>query len=529
MKSARITSLLVIAGLLVAGLLAQLATGESSTPPSGVVAVQAGVAIPAARDEPTLSSTWYCAGGTGRPGGFADHVLVLANPTDRARTATVTVLTGAVAASPPPATTSTTVAGAVPPSTTTTVAAPTTTTLPYQPIDKDVPLPPQSRVEVRLGDLAEASLVGAVVEVDGGEIAVEHHVTGPLGRATAPCSSTASTSWSFPWGVTTRGARDLLVFMNPFPDDATVDISFATDEGVRDTARYQGFIVPGRSVVGASLERDVTRKGQVSAQVRVRSGRLVADRIQTLDGTDGREGITLALGVPVPALEWVYPVGETGPGLTEQVVVFNPSEDAAEVEVEARLDDPGANALPEPFELTIPPGRYSIVNIHAEDRVPAGVGHSLFVRSLNGVPIAAERVNSSAAPAPRRGITVTSGSPLGAPIWYFAGGGPTEGRDEFLVLVNLDNDKAVTYSVTGLAGGQTIAIQGLQAQTIEPGGRAVIRLGDHLARDVLPVVVAANGPIVAERGLYRIGGGGMSQAMGIPLDRDIFVPDPVND
>ncbi|MEX2293803.1 MAG: DUF5719 family protein [Acidimicrobiales bacterium] len=529
MKSARVTSLLLIVGLMAAGLVIQVAERDTASPTSAAPVVQAGVAIPAARDEPTLSSTWYCAGGTGRRGGFADHVLVLANPTDRARTATITVLTGSVADSPPPVSTDSTATTATAPTAPTTTPAPTTTTLPYKPIESSWPLPAQSRVEARLGDLAVASLVGAIVEVDGGEIAVEHHVTGPLGRATAPCSTTASTTWSFPWGVTTRGARDLLVFMNPFPDDATVDISFATDEGVRDTARYQGFIVPGRSVVGASLERDVTRKAQVSANVRVRSGRVVVDRIQTLDGTDGREGITLALGVPEPALEWVFPVGETGPGLTEQVVVFNPSDDVAEVEVEVRLDDPDTNTLPEPFELTIPPGRYSIVDVHAEDRVPEGVGHALFVRSLNDVPIAAERVNSSASPAPRRGITVTTGSPVGAPIWYFAGGGPTESRDEFLVLVNLDNENAVTYSVTGLAGGQTIAIQDLQGRSIEPGGRAVIRLGDHIARDVLPVVVVADGPIVAERGLYRIGGGGMSQAMGIPLDRDIFVPDPVND
>ena len=326
-------------------------------------------------------------------------------------------------------------------------------------------MPAQSRVEVRLGDISEAQLVGAVVEIDGGEVVVEHHVTGPLGRSTAPCSTTASPTWSFPWGVTARGARELLVFMNPFPDDATVDIAFATDEGVRDTARFQGFVVPGRSVVGAFIDQDVTRKQQVSAQVQVRGGRLVIDRIQLLDGTDGREGITLGLGVPTPAETWMFPTGETGPGLTEQVVIFNPSDDVAEVEVEARLDDPATNGTPEPFEVTVAPGRYAIVDVHAEERVPAGVGHSLIVRSLNGVPVTAERVNAGADPAPRRGITSTTGSPFGAPTWYFAGGGPTESRDEYLVLMNVSITDPVTFSVTGFSAGQTIAIQDLQGQT----------------------------------------------------------------
>jgi hypothetical protein len=531
MRSARLTSLVVLAGALVGGLVLQAAESPQATT-DGTPALRAGVALPTARTEPTLSSTWFCAGGTSRDGGSADHTVLLANPTDRDRTATVTVLTGEVAKAPAPedvaeAAGSTTTTTA--PTTTTTVS-PTTTAPKPSPAVREVALPAQSRVEVRLADISQAQLAGAVIEVDGGQIAVEHSVTGPLGRATAPCSTTASPTWSFPWGVTARGSRELLVFMNPFPDDATVDIAFATDEGVRDTARFQGFVVPGRSVVGAFIDQDVTRKAQVSAQVQVRGGRLVIDRIQTFDGTDGREGIALALGVPTPAETWLFPTGEVGPGLSEQVVVYNPSEDAAEVEVEARLDDPAANGTPEPFELTVLPGRYSIVDVGAAEdgRVPPEVGHALIVRSLNGVPITAERVNWAVDPAPREGITSTTGSPFGAPTWYFAGGGPTDSRDEYLVLLNMSNDTPVTFSVTGFAGGQTIAIQDLQGQTIAPGARVVIRLGDKISREDLPVVVTADGPIVAERGLYRIGGLGISQAMGIPLAEGLVVPDPVN-
>jgi hypothetical protein len=526
MRSSRITSLTVLAGVIAGGLVLQ-ASESPTVRDAGPPALRAGVAIPAARTEPTLSSTWFCAGGTARDGGSADHVVLIANPTDRPRTATVTVLTGVVAQAPAPQDAA---AGSTTTEATTTTAEPTTTTGPKpSPAVREVDLPAQSRVEVRLADISEAQLAGAVIEVDGGEIAVEHAVTGRLGRATAPCSTTASPTWSFPWGVTSRGARELLVFMNPFPDDATVDIAFATDEGVRDTARFQGFVVPGQSVVGAFIDQDVTRKAQVSAQVQVRGGRLVIDRIQMFDGTDDREGIALALGVPTPAEVWMFPTGETGPGLREQVVVFNPSDEVAEVDVEARLDDPGTNGTPEPFELTVPPGRFSIIDVDAEDRVPAGVGHALIVRSLNGVPVTAERVNVGTDPAPRRGVTSTTGSPFGAPTWYFPGGGPTESRDEYLVLLNESIDTAVTFSVTGFASGQTIAVQDLQGQTIEPGARVVIRLGDKIEREDLPVVITADGPIVAERGLYRIGGGGISQAIGIPLADGLVIPDPVND
>jgi hypothetical protein len=533
-RSARITALVVLVGAIAGGLVLD-AADRSSSRGGAEPTVRAGVALPAARDEPSLSSTWYCAGGTAAnpADDLADHVLLLANPTDRARRATVTILSGAIAPAPAPErTTPTTVAGQAPASTTTSAppatTAPPSTTPRAAPVQQALELPPQSRTELRLADVAGVTgpLAGAVVEADGGRIAVEHQITGSLGRATAPCSTTASTTWSFPWGVTLRGSRELLVFMNPFPDDATVDIAFATDEGVRETARFQGFIVPGRSVVGAYIDEDVTRKAQVSAQVQVRGGRLVVDRIQTFDGTDGREGMTLGLGAPTPALTWMYPVGETGPGLAEQVVVFNPSDRVAEVRVEARLDDPAAEP-PEPFDLTVAPNRFSIVNVHEEGRVPPGVGHALIVRSVNRVPVTAERVNSAADPAPRRGVSAITGSPVGAPTWYFPGGGPVQAeRDEYLVLLNVSDTRAVGFRVTGFSKGQTIAIQGLQEGKVPAGGRVVIRLGDHIDRDDLPVIVTADGPIVVERGLYRIGGGGMAQSIGIPLDRSIFIPAP---
>ena len=529
MRSSRLTSLVLIVGA-VAGGLAVDAADVSPPPAHRPPAVEAGVAIPAAAPHGTLTSTWYCAGGTATGSGFAEHVLLLANPTDQARHARVTALPGAIA---PPA------AGSEPGSTgssSTTSSSSTTTSQP--PAPREVELPAQGRVELALSDLVHAPLAGAVVEVDGGGVAVEHQITGSGGRATAPCASTASNEWTFPWGVTLRGARELLVFMNPFPNDATVSIDFATDEGVRNTLRFKNFVVPGRSVVGAYIDQDVTRKAQVSAQVHVGTGRLVVDRIQTFDGTEPTyEGLTLGLGAPTPAQTWVFPDGKIGKGITERVVVYNPTADVAQVNLDVRLDDPSKNGVPEPFELTIAPQRYAIVDLaeptvtvtpNAPKRIPDGVAHSLIVRSLNGVPVAAERIVTSAPPNPNLGVAATLGSPVAAPTWLFAGGGVSGQREEYLTLFNESNDTIAHVSVAALADGQRLAVQGLQALEIPPGGRRSIRLSDHIRREVLPLVVTADGPVVVERGLYRVGGRGVSQSMGIPLDLHVVVPDPLN-
>jgi hypothetical protein len=509
-SSPRLTSIVILAGLLVAGLV--IDSTRSTSSPSNP-AVVAGISTPAARPEPTLASTWFCAGGTAVASGFADHVVVMSNPSDRARTATITALSGSIAADP----------GATSGSSSTTTTAPAVpTTVP--PKVATVKLPARSTTSFRMGGLVNAPLAGAIVEVDGGDIAVEHELSGALGKATSPCSSTTSSTWSFPWGVTSRGDHDLLVFMNPFPDDATVDISFATDEGVRQTVRFQGFVVPGRSVIGAYIDQDVTRKEQVSAQVQVRNGHLVVDQIQTFDGTDGHTGLTVTLGAPRPAPGWVFADGLLTSGLSEQIIVYNPSaSDVAEADVDVLLDDPNKNGTPEPFELEIPPRRYVIVELQDEERIPKDVGHSTYVVSMNGVPIVAQRFVAGVSPAPRKGVSVTMGAPVAAPTWYLAGGGTSSSRDEFVTLVN-PGDHTVRYRVTGLANGRDLPIEGLQDLELKSGARVSIRLGDHVQRDPLGLVVTATGPIVVERGLYRVGGSGISQSMGIPLAEGAVAP-----
>ena len=73
-----------------------------------------------------------------------------------------------------------------------------------------------------------------------------------------------------------------------------------------------------------------------------------------------------------------------------------------------------------------------------------------------------------------------------------------------------------------------IPVQDLQDVTLAPGGRTAIRLGDHIEREDLPILVTASGPIVAERGLFAVGGRGLSQSMGIPFAQGAVVPDTID-
>jgi hypothetical protein len=63
---------------------------------------------------------------------------------------------------------------------------------------------------------------------------------------------------------------------------------------------------------------------------------------------------------------------------------------------------------------------------------------------------------------------------------------------------------------------------------VAPGGRLVVRVGDFADNADLPLVVRGDRPIVVERGMYRLDDVGITMSMGIPLDQDVVVPDPLD-
>lgn len=440
---------------------------------------------PVAARPGSLGSTWFCAGGTARDEGSADHRIVVVNPGEADLRATVTVYGGAFAGDASAAVS--------------------------DPVTEQLDLPARGRVALRLADVLEAQFAAAVVEVAGGEVVVEHVVRGEDDLEAAPCASRPSTQWHFAAGSTTRDARQRLALFNPFPDDAVVDVHVTTPEGLRSPEALAGFVVPAGRLVAVDLcAVDVCRHEQVAASIVARSGRLVVDRIQTFDGSDGPAGLAVTAGAPAPALVWHLPDGFKTDGLTETVTVYNPGEVQAEVDVEVVTDPPEDGAVVtavEPFELSIGPRRYAQVQLHAEDRVPAGVGHSVVVRSQNGVPVVAERWIRSADPAPRTGLAATLGSPVVATRWLGATGGTGDGESMFLVVTNPSAASIARVSVATPAVTQLLPVEGLQDVEVPPGGRLRIDLGRHVNRETLPVVVTASQPVVVERGSYPVVGG----------------------
>ena len=433
--------------------------------------------MPEAAPGSALSSTWYCAGGSGKADSPFLGGITLANPTDHDVEGTITVV-------------------------------------PDQGDAKTVPVTVKASAStaVAFADVVPAAYVGALVDLDSGQVAVEHWVGSPAGTSVAPCASRASRDWYFAAGATARDAQLVLSLYNPFPEDAIVDLSFATNEGRAAPAAFQGIVVPAGRVVARDLGEHVRRRDVIATHVRSRAGRLVADQL-LVRTAPGEAGVSVRLGAPTTALEWYFPDGYYTDGIAEKYTLFNPSDAEALVDLEVTLDEGAA----EPFELTVPPHGVVTVTPATEERLPKGVGRSAVVRVYNNVGVVAERSVTAGPPAPRAGRADILGATRTARLWAFAYGAASPVRDQWVSVHNPGALEA-RVSFTALADGQPLALEGLQDVVVGPGQRRAFRVGEHVQRDSLSLVVRATADVVVERSVFVVGGPGIAASLGIPLD-----------
>jgi hypothetical protein len=479
MGSRRVPALLVIVLILVAGgaldRWARSSSDAGPADPGEEIALSGPTAAPAS----ARSSAWYCTGATGEADAAADGTVVIANAGDRGLRADITVIPSG-----------------------------------GDPGQRSIEVAANGRASLRLADVVQAPHLSAVVELDGGEAAVELSTSGPLGASVTPCASSASPTWYFADGVTTRDATEVLLVLNPFPEDAVVDLAFTTEEGQVTPQALTGLAVPGRGMTAINVGEFVQRRESVAVRINARTGRLVVARLQLFDGSVGRKGVSVALGVPSPAPEWYFADGLAADGLAERFQVYNPLQAEAQVELAIALDDGEA----EPLRITVP--RESRVSVVANDesRIPKSVGHAVTVRSTNGVDVVVERSFDSAGAGGRAGVGWSPGATAPARGWLFAAGQADAALEEWLAVANPGSAPA-EVSVVLLAGGTRRDIPGLRSVQVPAGGRVVLRMGDHVPvpAPALSLAVSGSQPVVAERLLLAQGSLGLTVTPGIAL------------
>ena len=491
----RTAVVLSLVALLVAGLVADRVVHRAPGP----AGVTASAETPSQAPAGALSSTWFCPPTTSAPNGLADGRLIIANPSNNVLTGTLTVVPSD-----------------------------------GQPVRSQIAVDAHNRKSIRPGDLVRSAYAAAVVQLDGSIGGVEQQIRGALGESVAPCATHAADHWYFAAGTTLAGTQLLLSLFNPFPADAIVDLTFATDTGPFTPADLQGVVVPGGGVIVIDLGQHVRRRQTISTTVVARSGQVVADKIQLVGTSASTPGVAaapttttprgtppsaapkaavLVLGVPLlgSGQAWYFPDGVAAAGLDERYELYNPSDHDANVQLTLLLQQGSAD----PFQVVVPAHDRLTFVVNQQNRIPSGVAHSAVVESTNSVPFVVERVISASPPSTHAGVSDLTGSPTGSAHWVFGAGAANDAQDEWLVAFNPGN--APTHlSVTAMLTGHVLPVEGLQQLEIGAGERLAMRLGDHLTRGDLMLTLDADGPVVVERDLYRVGGPGISASLGIP-------------
>ena len=468
-------------------------------------------AISAAPGPDAEGGVWYCSEGTSLPGEFADHTVIVANPTRVAVAAEISVFP-------------TTPIGAVSPR-----AIPERVLL-------DVPA--QSQSYLRLAEIVESQYTAALVEVDSGSAVVEQRVQGPTGMDVVPCASRSSKTWYFAAGSTRRDARLVFTLFNPFPERAVVKFTFSTDEGLREPHALRGVLVPARSLVVVNATDLVPRFSSVSTTVETQVGRIVAGRLQLFDGSEGLEGLTAGPGLPEPQTQWVFPTGPADQGVAEHVFLYNPTDREAAAYVSIQSDPSGlGDALP-PFELRVPAQQRVALSFANQENYPLpsapfaygagdslaeGVGFWAAVQVYNGVPIVAERVVAASAASSPAGVAATVGTPVHAKDHLIAWNGAGD-ADVALVVVNASPDSIAQVTVSKVADGRITPIAQLNPREVAPHSRLVVPVDRLTEGGSFILLVEASQPVVVSRSLLARTGTGIASGLSIPLDPLLLDP-----
>ncbi len=480
----RLPVLVVLAGCIAVAIALAVSGGSTAAPGTTPAGSPIAAALPTVPEPTAASATWYCAEGTGSPGGRADETIWIANVGDVDARADVTVMPGGT----------------------------------QKPASRRVTVRKGGQVRLPVSSVLEApeqpdeagNLVGSgvVVEVFGGRAIVEHEIEAQDDVAVGPCARSAGRDWYFAAGTTERGADQYAALFNPFADDAIIDVTFATDAGHVAPADLQSLVVPRRSRLTVPIGNFVRRQAQVGTHVHVRSGRVVAEQsLAFTTDNETRHGITLSLGAPSPASSWTIPGVLPEDGASHAVLVANFGTNSTEVEVAPRFE--GQSGV---SGSTTPVGGQSAVVV---DLSPLGASGSPFgftVRTTRPGPVVAEELASWTSPSPGTGAATALGAPVAARGWAFAVGRITPESGCTVSVVNPGRSPTTVRLVTTGSGGAD-GSTGANELPVPAGKEVTFELATLGVAPDQVVSVRADAPVIALRRI--LGPSTASLALGV--------------
>lgn len=382
-----------------------------------------------------------------------------------------------------------------------------------KPTPVPVKIPAASRQAVRVNDYVQAQGVGTLVEADGPGLAVSETLFvdkgDRKGTASGPCAAQVASRWYFAGGTTARGYELWVLLVNPFPDDAVVDVVVDADGEEIRTPDFQQVPVPARSRVSLPLHEKVLRKERVATTVFATRGRVAA--AESTFFLEEPRGASLVIGATGPSSVWYFGEGSFGPGVTGTVAAFNPGDVDADVRVELL---PAAGSEPFSQAIKVPShGRADLV-------LGTGLapGSSFGVKVSASTPLVVARTQIATAPNSNRGVLSTVGMVAPQPTWIVP---ETSADPPFTAYVSVANPGSTPahFRVGSLAGGALSVPANAANFTVAPGRRETVAVGDYFSGAGLSLIVLADAPVVVESAVYlRTPRYGSTASPALPVD-----------
>ncbi|NPV58603.1 MAG: hypothetical protein HPY75_02930 [Actinobacteria bacterium] len=342
------------------------------------------------------------------------------------------------------------------------------------------------------------------------------HSTGSNGGVSIDCLDN-NDYWGthFAWGRRVVGGPyndrfdTWLLLYNPSDEELPVEVKYLLPQGEPSVQEYT---VAPRSRYNVPVD-NLLPWDEFSMQITAPEPGVVAERAMYFDYLDWADGGHASVGDVEAALKGYFAEGYTGEGFDTWLLLANPGSEEARVEVSYLLE----SGSPVIEEYAIPPHSRFTVKVNDVEGVGRG-GVGISYRSLNGIPVAAER----AVYFDYHGITDGHCSQAVEAVsthLYLAEGYTGEGFDTWILLANPNPDPAEVEVSFLVQGGRNVST----VREVAPHSRLTINARELVDDASFGVAIdSRNGVgIVAERAMYfryhgAIGGGHCSAAVGGP-------------
>ncbi|HTV00206.1 MAG TPA: cadherin-like domain-containing protein, partial [Luteitalea sp.] len=339
--------------------------------------------------------------------------------------------------------------------------------------------------------------------------------------ATAERAVELSPTWYFAEGATHQDLQTFLLFANPSDADIVAQVEYLVSAAGQSVVRSH--VVPAHSRVTVWVNQEGPEfENQGFGTVVRASAPLVAERATYIVHGSSFDAGETSVGTPQPSKDWYFAEGSSGPFFDAFLLLANPSDQTAEVQVRY-LADHGETVV---RTHTVGPKSRVTVPLNEEASWDGWTGLGMHVTSTNDVAIVAERAMWWSTDEDATWEEGHGSAGLTAPATSFAVGdgiaGGAQGASTYLLMANPGNTDALVRVTLGFEDGTAPVAQDI-----------VVAAGRRLTMDVAASFPDANGrrfsarvdssnqvPIVVEQSIYwSLGSDQWKTGVSLPATR----------